>query len=705
MASAATIAPPEDAGRKHRERMAKRSRELSAGAAEIGPPPSRNDELWEYFRFNLYAFLVERFPHSTGRKPFSPAHRRIIDRTQQSILEGGQELRVVYRGFAKSTIAENSAIWAAGYGHRNFFVSIGADKEAARMALDSIQSEFETNDLLYEVFPEACHSVRALEGVAQRAGKQTINGALTYVQWTSDRCVLPTVDGFPGSGAIIECRGITANIRGMRFKRPDGTQARPDFVLVDDPQTDDSAASPAQVNKRLAKLNKSILRLGGHDRQIACVINATIIEPDDMIDQLSNPKLYPSWRVDRVPMLLSFSKAQDSHWLSTYAELRTTHNPEDDDDRKRAHRDATAYYAANQEAMDEGAKASWEHCYIDGEELSAIQHAYNILIDSTFDAFMAECQNAPIRNSGGLLLLTPDQICAKQSGYLRDQFPADCSVLTCFIDVHPSILYYEIWAWEPTFTGYCINYGTFPDQHRKYFAHNQLSRRLQHLFPGMDTEATVTAGLRAILDGHEGENWQGLRNCEWTRTDGTPMRITKGGVDANGEAADAVKKVIRDFAPVWHTSFGKGVGAKTPPLSSWRQSKGARCNWPEAVPVKGKPGEPLGYLFDTNYAKTRFHRALALPEGSRGALYLHKVASPNDHRRVADHWYSEKPDEVTVGSRTVYEFKQKPGTDNHDFDCGVGNMVCAGLAGISSVKGKAPAPALSLADYARMAGR
>ncbi len=705
MASKET-APNDEQGRKHRDRMAKRSRDLSAGAADIGPPPARNDELWDRYRFDLFRYLVECFPHSTGLKPLSLDHKRVIGRLQQILLEGGLELFIVFRGWAKSTITENSSTWATGYGHRNFIVPVGANEEMARTALDSIQSEFETNDHLMEVFPEACHAARSLEGVAQRAGKQTINGELTHIEWTGERCVLPTVKGFAGSGAIIWPKGITGNLRGLRFKRADGKQARPDFYLPDDIQTDDSAASPAQNNKRLAKINKSILRGGGHHKATACAVLGTIIEPDDALDQLSNPKLYPAWRSTKVPMLLSYSKAHESHWLETYAELRATHNPDDDDDKKRAHKDATAFYAANQEVMDEGAKASWEHCFIEEEELSAVQHAYNILIDTTYDAFMAECQNEPVRNTGGLVILTPEQICAKQSGYARDQYPTDCTVISCFVDVHPSILYYEVWAWEPTFTGYCINYGTFPDQHRKYFAHSQLSRRLQHLFPGMDMDATVTAGLRGLLDGHEGENWKGLRNCEWMRTDGTPMKIAKGGVDANGEAADAVKKVVRDYAPIWHTSFGKGVGAKGTPLSQWRQAKGSRCNWPEAAAVKGKPGEPLGFLFDTNYAKTRFHRALALPEGSKGALYLYKTPSPNDHRRVADHWYAEKPDEVTVGSRTVYEFKQKPGTDNHDLDCGVGNMVCAGLAGISSTKSKPVAAPLSLADYAaRAAGR
>src|SRR5690606_20505618 len=104
--------------------------------------------------------------------------------------------------------------------------------------------------------------------------------------------------------------------------------------------------------------------------------------------------------------------------------------------------------------------ATWEHCYDESCEISAIQHAYNILIDTTEDAFMAECQNTPIRDTGGLEMLTPEQICRKQSGFAPETFSGDCTTLTAFIDVHPSILYFAVWAWEPTFTGYCIAYGT-----------------------------------------------------------------------------------------------------------------------------------------------------------------------------------------------------------------------------------------------------
>ncbi len=707
MFTAAPPAPPDDdrnkpaagdAGQRQRDRAAARSRANSARVAEIGPPPPRNEKRWKRYQFDLFRYLVECFPESTGLKPFSLDHKRIIERTQQTILEGGQDLIIVFRGFAKSTITENATTWAAGYGHRVFFVPIAATDDMAKTALDSIQYEFETNANLFEIFPAACHAARALEGIQQRAGKQSINGERTYIEWSKNRCVLPTFPGFEGSGAIIWPKGITSNIRGLRFKRPDGTQARPDFVMGDDLQTDASAASPNQCTKRLNALTKTIMRLGGHTTSLGVIVNATKIEPDDAIDQLSNAKKFPSWRSTAVPMMKSFSKVHETDWLVTYAELRTNFDREDPDDRQRAHKEATAYYKKNRKRMDAGAAATWEHCFDPKHEISAIQHAYNILIDTGQDAFDAECQNTPAKETSALKILTVEEICAKQSGYPMGKFPPECTRLTAFIDVHPSILYWHVWAWAPGFTGYMIENETFPQQRRRNFAHRSIAISLQELYPGRDDEATVFAGLNALLHGdpklERYADWPGLMRREWIRTDGVPLRIGFGLIDANGVMAATVKSVIRQspFAAILSPSFGKGVGAKTAPMSRWPQSREQKGVGPEWVLTKAQAGEPPGTLFDTNFWKTKFFRGLALPQGSQGALMLHKAEKPGDHTRVGNAWNAETAKLVTVGSREVFEFAQKPNTDNHDLDCAVGAMVAASRGGIASLTPKPAKP-------------
>jgi hypothetical protein len=153
------------------------SRRKSRDTAEIGELPAVvNPRRKELCRLDLLLYLQSYYPHSTGLSPFSPAHIRAIERIQRAILVGGYYAQIVYRGWAKSTITECATAWGVSYGHCRFPVPIAADAVAAKLILDSIKSEFGTNDLLYDDFPEICYRVRCLEGKPQRCKSQTYGG-------------------------------------------------------------------------------------------------------------------------------------------------------------------------------------------------------------------------------------------------------------------------------------------------------------------------------------------------------------------------------------------------------------------------------------------------------------------------------------------------------------------------------------------------
>lgn len=677
--AAAAVVDDVDRAGSHRQRMNAKSRAQQDDVCEIGLPPERDWDLWHRYQFDLHAFLQEAFPHSTGRSPFSKPHRKMIDDAQGAVLEGGQNLNEVFRGGAKSTITENTAIWATGFGHRDFFVPIGATDEAAQIALDSIQMEFVTNPRLMAIFPAVCHAAIALEGIPQRARKQTMGGAKTMIQWTTRRCVFPTFEGFEGAGAIIWPRSITASsLRGMRFKRPDGDQARPDFVMIDDPQTDESAGSNAQITKLEKTIRRTVLRLGGHDKSIACVCNATPIEPGDLVDRLSKDA---AWRLNKIPILVSRADNEDE-WLGAYADLRQGFRDGDKRGKASAIKASNAYYKKHRKRMDKGAKATWPELF-NSEELSAIQHAYNMLLEIGEDAFMSECMLNPPREQSALQRLTVDQICAKQSAFERGKVPPDCTVIVAKIDVHPSILYANIWAYAPGFTGYKVDNPTFPDQGRKHFIHTNISRTLQTKFPKRDVDAQITAGLEAFLIGDE--MLPGLLHRVWRTDDKRELRLAQVAIDGNGQANQAVKNFISshpEFRGVLYPEFGRGVTCKQAPMSTWPEARRQPKSGPEWIDTKGPP---VGSMFDTNYWKTRFHRALALEPGSQGAIYLFK-ANAKDHRMFGEHCLAEPVREQTIGNRTVYEFGEpKPGEGNHEFDCAVGCMVAASRAGITNL--------------------
>jgi hypothetical protein len=677
----------QDKGDRARDRAARRSRDRSSAVAEIGTiPPVANPERRAKCEASLLEFLQTYFPNSTGLSPFSEDHQRVIARIERCIRHGGRFLNVVYRGFAKTTISQLAALWAVLGGHRRYVVVFGANDGAAERNIASIKLELSDNDLLLEDFPEVCHAVRALEGKAQRCHSQTHDGELTHIQWKAGVIVLPTIKGSKASGAILASRGLTAATRGLVVKGPDGTNQRPDFALVDDPQTDESARHPNQVRKLLDIIKKAILRSGGHNKQVACVVNATVIAKQDLVEQLFDRKRNPSWQGERIKMVRKWANLHDEFWLDKYAKLLTTFSADDPDGPATARAEATALYEAHRAEADAGCIVSWEHCYsTEDGEISAIQHAYNILILDGPDVFASECQNEPRDEAGGVVdLLTIDQVLAKLNGYRRREIPADCQFVTAFIDVGGRLLHWMVVAWADDFTGYIVDYGVFPEQAEDYVVSDHAHPWLGSLYPNADLAGQLNAALEALTNGP-----QGILSREWARDDGALLRVGKCFIDANwSESTPIVRSFCRQSAhsAILMPSHGQGLGANKKAFEAFDKRDGWRLGLGWAIPpTKGKARPHL--LFDTNYWKSFVHDRFRVPLGSRGALSL--FAGPQDHekrdaaarhRMIAEHITAETPHRK-VGLRTVNEWTQLPARENHLLDCLVGCAVGAETLG------------------------
>jgi hypothetical protein len=660
--------------------MARKSREQTESVADIGELPEVEDrERRAACQKNLLLFLTTYFPNSTGLKPFSGDHVRVIERIQRCVLEGGRFVNAVYRGFAKTTISENSAIWATIYGHRKFVPIFGGDQASADANIDSIKRELEGNDLLLADFPEVCYAIRCLEGKPQRQHSQSYRGQLTKLRWTANTVVLPSIAGSIASGAILCAHGLTGASRGMKYKRPDGVQQRPDFVIIDDPQTDESAASPLQVSKRLKIIHKSILKAGGHNKSLAVVMNATVIEPDDLVDQLLDPKKHAAWQGERIKMVRRWADKHDSLWLKDYAELRTSYDTEDPQSQKLAHERATEFYRDNRAAMDAGAVVSWEHCYDDETEISAIQHAYNALIDDGPEVFASEFQNDPLPSTTAEgAVLSVDEIVRKINGYPRRVVPQDAIKATAFIDVQKDVLFWAVCGWADDFTGYVLDYGAHPDQGRDRFTLRDLRKTLGQRYSGAGFEGALFAGLTELVES--------LAEARWNRQDGSALTIERLLIDANwGDSTETIYKFCGQskFPGLVMPSHGQFVRAASRGLNENKPKIGERrgLNWRIPPTSAGKVIRHV--LFDANYWKSFVFRRLSTALGDPGSLTLFN-ASPNKHALIADHLTAETPAAVTAHGRTVEEWTLRPHKpDNHWFDCLVGCAVGAAIQGIS----------------------
>lgn len=665
----------QEAYEEHKRRAYERQAAISLSGRDLGELPEVGDpERRERCRENFRAFC-EAYFGETFNLGWSPDHLKVIARIEQAVLRGGLFALAMPRGSGKSSLTEAAAQWALLYGHREFVVLVGATESAAVEMLGSIKTELESNDTLAEDFPEVCAPIRALEGITSRCAGQLYHGERTRITWTANELVLPTIEGSAASGAIVRVAGITGRLRGMKAKKPDGRSVRPTLVVVDDPQTSESAASIEQTHKRVRVLAGDILGLAGPGQKISGIMPCTIIRPGDMAEQILDRKKHPEWNGERTQLLYDWPERLDL-W-ERYAEIRA-----DNLRRDGTFAEATAFYAANREEMDRGARVAWEarHNY---DELSALQHCMNLRYTDEA-AFYAEYQNAPVPDSvGSGEQLTVDGITQKVNGIDRGTIPADCNRLTAFVDVQGKLLYYAVIAWrEDDYSGAVVDYGAWPEQRKSYFALADANPTLQTAMPGAGLEGAIYNGLEKLT--------ARLLGNEWRRADGITQRIELLLIDANwGASTDVVYKFCREspHAGILMPSHGRYIGAASKPLTDHRRAPGERIGLNWIMPASSKRAAKY-VVFDSNFWKSFLAGRLLAPKGDRGSLALFG-RDPARHLMIAEHCCAEYRVQTEGRGRRCDEWKMRPGAhDNHLLDCCAGAAMAANIIGVSLDKHK-----------------
>ncbi len=666
--------PKPDSGVDTYEQMKERARARNAALAlagrDIGELPTvvsidRKKQAAIDFRYFCEAY----FP-LTFHLPWSNDHLKVIGRIEQAVLRGGLFSMAMPRGSGKTTICECACIWAVLNGHRDFVCLIGSDEGHAMDMLESIKMELDGNDLLLEDYPEVLFPIQSLDGIANRCNGQLYKGQRTHIGWTAREIVMPTIPDSVASGAIIKVAGITGRIRGMKYKRSDGKTVRPSLVVIDDPQTDESARSLSQCATRESILAGAILGLAGPGKKISGIMPCTVIRPSDMADNILSRDKHPEWNGERTKMVYAFP--ENERLWQRYAEVRAESLRERGDLSL-----ATAFYVDNQNAMDAGAVIAWPERF-NHDEASAIQHAMNLRLQDEA-AFFAEYQNEPLPEVTGLEdELSADQIAGKFNRMKRGELPLETNHLTMFIDVQGSLLFYVVAAWNDDFTGYIIDYGAFPDQKRPYFTLRDARYTLAMATKASGLEGAIYGGLEQLTSSY--------LSREWRRDDGAHLRIERCLIDANwGSSTDIVYQFCRQssHAGILLPSHGRFVGASSQPFSEYKRKPGDRIGHNWRMPnVKGKRAV-RHVIYDTNYWKSFIQARLLVSMGDRGCLSLFGD-SPEHHRLFAEHLTAEYRVKTEGRGRTVDEWKIRPErSDNHWFDCIVGCAVAGSIQGVS----------------------
>lgn len=147
--------------------------------------------------------------------------------------------------------------WAAAHGHVRFAAAFAMAAGPAQTHLASFKREIDTNELLRRDFPTLCTAAKRPTGA---------NIADTQAMYMAE------------SGFVFAARGIDSSNLGMKV----GEQ-RPDLILCDDIEPDESSYSPELARKRRTTLVDAILPLNVYAR---VVISGTVTMPGSIVHQL-----------------------------------------------------------------------------------------------------------------------------------------------------------------------------------------------------------------------------------------------------------------------------------------------------------------------------------------------------------------------------------------------------------------------------------
>jgi hypothetical protein len=657
------------AQRQEKNEWARRERRADQDIGTI--PRVKNQIRKTRGKLSLEYFAQSYFP-ARFWLPLSDVHREAIEELHAVTGAGGQVAVGLPRGFGKTTLAEVEILRAILYGLRRFVVLVAATERHAARSLKRLKAELESNELLAEDFPEACHAIRSLERNPLRAKMQTYRGEATRIEWTADGITLPHIEGKACSGGTIQVAGLTAALRGLQVLGPGGKPIRPDLVLLDDVQTRESAGSPTQTADREAIIADDVLMMAGPTTRIAAVMLCTVIQPGDLSDRHLDPEKHPEWKRVRTRTITAMPANMDA-W-DAYGERRRLALAEDSEDR------VNADYEEHRSELEAGAVVSWPERIKDGD-LTALQSAMHAYLDNP-RGFWAELQNEPKlpAMAAGVKELSPAEVAKRLSGSERRVVPRECSRVTAGFDCSPSYVHwFAVTAWTESGAGVVVDYGPWPSQVRSHFQAADARPSLAGLFPNHTPPQRVFAGLEAVTGEVLGRAYQ--------REGGGELRIERALVDA-GDETGAVYQFVRQspFAAILYPSKGFGRTTTSAGVGSWKMRPGERAgpHWRLTAGGQDDPnraGRTRAVQFDSDAWKSILHGLLTTPLGGTALTLWGRKGV--DHEMFAEHLGAEWSEPATIKGMTFDKWSVKVHRpDNHLWDALIMSAVAASVAGL-----------------------
>lgn len=681
----------------------KGARQIAANTIERIPITQETMERRLLYREDYVRAHAEIFPNSTGIKPFGADQLESIRRFQRIVHSRGKLVQLEPRGFAKTSRAVNQILLGILQGDIRFALIVSSALDKANEIMDQIITELVANIELAKLYPIISACFRAVEAKPMKAMNQMFEGNLTNIRLKRHEIVFPIIPGEPSSGARIlvktkeNVRGLSGRVRGGDES---GKGERPDFILLDDIQTDKDAQSPTVCERIHKTIKRSVLFGGSHSKPIRAILTITPNKPGDVASRFARKE--PSWEVARYGMLKSMPK--NMHKWEEFSRILLNFDRYREGDREKAQYRAKQFVIDNYAELHEGAVPAWEWAYDwidpDGIEVSAVHHAMIIYYEEGEEAFKYECQCelGEEQTEKDDLLVDADTVCGRVNITKRFVLPPEDLHIVTHVDVNQEILSYVTMSCGPTFRPTVIDYGTWPKQETNVWKKKNIYTTLSRLYPDYRPEDISGRLYQAVQDLIEY-----LAPTYYERTDGARFGHRYIGIDCNWEQ-ETVIRAIREskHAPICVGMQGIAYTERDKPLMEMESTADRQIHFHCYTTVSSERSIEVVRM-DTNNIKTMVHRGFLKKGNQIGAIRLFQPTDDSYHMLYAEHITNERgryrTDEKSGRTVMVWD-RVTENNDNEYLDNTVGCIALLIKTGVSLRQNKGGSKAVTdIYDY------
>jgi hypothetical protein len=173
---------------------------------------------------------------------------------------------VAPRGCGKSSWAFKLVpLWAAAHNHKKFIAAFSSSATQSQTHLLGFKRILDSNPLIQEDYPELCKPAKRPNGNSIADSQE-----MYYAE----------------SGFTIAAKGLDSGVLGL----VNPNNERPDVLLMDDVEPDESNYTPYQAGKRLTTILDTVLPM---NLGASVVIVGTVTMPDSIIHELVQTVVYP----------------------------------------------------------------------------------------------------------------------------------------------------------------------------------------------------------------------------------------------------------------------------------------------------------------------------------------------------------------------------------------------------------------------------